>query len=154
MKRHPELGFTLIELMIVIALIAILAAIAFPNFREFMVQRRLNGAARQVMSDLMHARMQAVSQNNRFSVTFPSNHEYTILDDDDNDGVADGGEETQTRNIQTDDDNAYFDVTLNSTANPVIFFPRGNANGTTVTVTNSAGSKNVSVAITGRVMIN
>lgn len=154
MKLHPEKGFTLIELMIVIALMAILAAIAFPNFREFMVQRRLNGAARQVMSDLMHARMQAVSQNNRFSVTFPSNHVYIILDDDNNNGIADAGEATQTRNIQTDDENAYFDVTLNSTASPITFFPRGNASTGTVTVTNSAGSKNVSIAITGRVMIN
>ncbi|MDM8524952.1 prepilin-type N-terminal cleavage/methylation domain-containing protein [Desulfococcaceae bacterium HSG8] len=35
MKRKNEKGFTLIELMIVITIIAILAAIAIPNFLEY-----------------------------------------------------------------------------------------------------------------------
>ncbi|HEX2975017.1 MAG TPA: GspH/FimT family protein [Bacteroidales bacterium] len=113
-----------------------------------MAQRRLNGAARQIMSDLMHARMGAVSQNNEFKVSFPNNHEYQILDDDDNDGSADTGEVLQTKNIQTD----YHDVTFSSTGNP-IFYSRGTAYGATITVANTAGSKNISVAVTGRVVI-
>lgn len=145
-----ESGFTLTEMMIVIAVFAIMAAIGIPAFMSMLPGMRLNGAARQIMTDLMAARMDAVKQNNRFRVFFnsPGTNQYQILDDDDNDNTADTGEAITTKNIQ---DN-YNDVTFSSTANP-IFYPRGTAFGTTVTVTNSSGSKEVRVAITGRVKI-
>jgi type IV fimbrial biogenesis protein FimT len=148
MARGRERGFTLVELIIVMVIMAIVAAIAAPNLKNFTAKRRLNGAARLVMSDLMNARMQAVSQNNKFKITVTSNHEYSILDDDDSDESSDSGEILTTRDIQTE----YPDVTLSATANPV-FYTRGTANGATITVSNSAGSKTVSLAITGRVVI-
>ena len=127
-----------------------MASIAIPSFMSLLPGMRLNGAARQVMGDLMAARMKAVKQNNRFRVFFnnPGTNEYTILDDDNNNNSADTGEATTAKNIQ---DN-YHDVTFSSSTNP-IFYPRGTAYGTTVTVTNSSGSKDVKVAITGRVKI-
>jgi type IV fimbrial biogenesis protein FimT len=150
---NKQSGFTLTEMMIVIAITAIFAAIAVPNFLSYLPKHRLNGAARQVMGDLMAARMKAVSQNNDFKVLFDisiNNHEYTILYDDNNDGNIDVGEWTQTKDIQSE----YSDVTFsNVTADP-IFRPRGTAYGTTITLTNSAGSKYVKVAITGRVKID
>ena len=154
MLRKRQSGFTLIEMMIVIAVFAIVAAIAIPNFMSLLPGMRLNGAARQVMGDLMAARMNAVKQNNEFKVFFnsPGANQYQILDDDDNDGTADTGEAitTPAKNIQ---DN-YPDVTVSSTNNP-IFFPRGTATGLpTVTLQNSSGTKTVTVSIAGRVKIN
>jgi len=151
--HNKQSGFTLIEMMIVIAIMGIFAGIAIPNYLSYMPKHRLNGAARQVMGDLMAARMQAVSQNNEFKVFFDlsiNNHEYTILDDDDNDGNIDDGEWTQTKDIQSEYSNVTFS---NVTADP-IFRPRGTAYGTTITLTNSAGSKYVKVATTGRVKID
>ncbi len=51
MEEHPQKGFTLIELMIVIAIIGILAAIAIPNFSAYK-NRAFNAAA---MDDLKNA---------------------------------------------------------------------------------------------------
>ncbi len=134
--------------MVTIAVFAILASIAIPTFMSLMPGMRLNGAARQVMTDLMAARMKAVSENNRFRVFFIDNHQYKILDDDNNNNAENSGEWTQTKDIQDE----YYDVTFSATADP-IYYPRGTAFGTTVTVTNSSGTKTVKVAFTGRVKI-
>ena len=144
-----ESGFTLVESVVVMATFGILTAIAIPTFISMMPKYRLNGAARQVMGDLMAARMKAVNENNRFRVFFlGDNHQYKILDDDNNNNAEDSGEWTDTKDIQHE----YSDVTFSATANP-IFYPRGTAGGSTITLTNSVGSKKVTVAITGRVEI-
>ncbi|MDQ7974852.1 MAG: prepilin-type N-terminal cleavage/methylation domain-containing protein, partial [Rhodocyclaceae bacterium] len=42
--RRSASGFTLIELMIVVAVIAILAAIAYPSYQEYVMRsRRVEG---------------------------------------------------------------------------------------------------------------
>jgi len=140
------------EMMIVIAIIGIAAAIAIPAFMSMLPGMRLNGAARMVAGDLMAARMNAVKQNNEFKVFFnsPAANQYQILDDDDNDGVADTGEAITIRNIR----NEYPDVTMSSTNNP-IFHPRGTAtNLATITLQNSSGAKTVTISIAGRVKIS
>ena len=135
--------------MIVIAIIGILSAIAAPNLQNFMAQRRLNGAARQVMGDLMAARMKAVSLNQKVKVSFTGSHQYEIWNDANGDGTVDNDEgDDVARDIHPD----YHDVTFSATA--PVFQPRGTASTTTVILTNSSGSRNVTVAITGRVMIN
>ncbi|TMA94898.1 MAG: type II secretion system protein, partial [Deltaproteobacteria bacterium] len=48
-------GFSLGEILVAIGVFAILAAIALPQFTAFRPQSRLNGAARQVFSELMWA---------------------------------------------------------------------------------------------------
>lgn len=152
MKTLKKTGFTLIEMMIVVAIMGILSAIAAPNFMNYMAGRRLNGAARMVMSDLMAARQKAVSENNQVKVFFIGYHNrYYILDDNNNDGHYDYGEAYVLRNINTD----YYDVIFDATANP-IFYPRGTAFGTTVTLTSSRTgvSKSVKVALNGRVKID
>jgi len=148
-KNHC--GFTLMELILVVAVMGIMAAIAIPAFMGFLPGMRLNGAARQVMGDLMDARMAAVKNNNEFKIFFLNNHQYKILDDKNGNGVDDDGTGTsRTMDIQ---DN-YSDVTLTDTGDPV-FSPKGTATTlSTITLQNSSGSKSVSISIAGRVKIN
>ena len=148
---NKQSGVTLIELIVIIAILAVVAGIAVPNFLSYLPKNRLNGAARQVMGDLMAARMKAVSQNNDFKIFFLANgHDYTILDDDDNDGTADIGEWTETKDIRDE----YHDVTIGSNNDP-IFLPRGTAtNLPTITLTNPSGSKTITINIAGRVSIS
>ena len=65
-------GFTLIELMIVVALVAIVATLAAPSFREFLAKKRLEGVASELSNDLHYARSEAVSRNVTVRVTFGS----------------------------------------------------------------------------------
>ncbi|NOR46950.1 MAG: hypothetical protein GQ533_02735, partial [Methanosarcinaceae archaeon] len=114
---------------------------------------RLNGAARQVMGDLMAARMQAVSLNHAVKVFFYSDHQYKICDDVNDDGTVDYGEgNVQVKDIHSN----YHDVTLTKSMNPV-FQPRGTASpATTITLsstTNISLIKYVKVFITGSVKI-
>jgi len=63
MLKRDKAGFTLIELMIVIVVLGIVAAIALPSFQSIIEKRRLVGAADTLFANLQFARSEAIKQN-------------------------------------------------------------------------------------------
>ena len=76
---ETQTGVTLVELMVVLAIIAITSAIAVPLFMGNRESVKLRGAARQVTTDLRLARGKAVSDNANYYVCFePANARYLL----------------------------------------------------------------------------
>jgi prepilin-type N-terminal cleavage/methylation domain-containing protein len=79
-KKNRQRGMTLLELMVVIALLAGLCAMALPNFLHTTLPHyRLNNAAQRLVNDIVHARMRAVSTNRQHRIVFDTkNNAYWI----------------------------------------------------------------------------
>lgn len=63
-------GFTLVELLITVAVIAVVLTIAAPSFRDLIEGRRLRGVSQQITTDIQFARTEAVSRGETVGMTF------------------------------------------------------------------------------------
>jgi prepilin-type N-terminal cleavage/methylation domain-containing protein len=71
--RRRSKGFTLIELMIVVAIVAILTTIAYPNYRDYVIRGQLVDGTTALAA--LRADMERYYQDNRTYITsaaFPS----------------------------------------------------------------------------------
>ncbi len=65
---HEQRGFTLVELMITIAILAIALGVALPNLTQFIVKQRVSGQANELLNSLSYARSEASKINNNVVV--------------------------------------------------------------------------------------
>ena len=68
MNRKPR-GFTLIELMVVVALAAIMASLAAPSFKSFVSGQRIKTAASDFVMAAIFARSEAIKRNADVTIT-------------------------------------------------------------------------------------
>ncbi len=129
---HKGAGFTLMELMTVIAIMAILASIAVPGYISWRNNAQLRRAALDVYSNFQKAKIEAARRNATCAITFTGNG-FTTYVDSDGDVNLDGGEFV----INTTNWSQYPGVRLDSTegggdglsfanpANGIAFTPNG-----------------------------
>lgn len=62
-RTGAQSGFTLVELVITLALLAVLVTVAVPSFRDFTLQNRVKTGAQELFTALLYARSEAVKRN-------------------------------------------------------------------------------------------
>lgn len=80
-SMRNRFGFTLMELMVVLAILAIVAAIGVPSFIGWRDDAKLRDAVSLLRGDLEMAKLRAVKENDFVAVLFNANG-YTVFVDD------------------------------------------------------------------------
>jgi len=89
-RRHSQRGLTLPELLTTIAIIGMIAAVAFPSMMTLQRRAATRNAASELRSIFSAARMRAIAQSHNCGVKFLKNGDawtYALYDDGDGDGV-------------------------------------------------------------------
>jgi type IV fimbrial biogenesis protein FimT len=82
MLRIPSIagvkGFTLIELMVGLVIMAIVLALAMPNYMTWMQNTRIRNTAESILNGLQVARMEAVRQNAPVKLVLGAGSAWTV----------------------------------------------------------------------------
>lgn len=72
--RAAHAGFSMVELGLALAILIILAAIAAPNFENFMANRAVRSAAENILGGIQQARSEAIKANKNVRFEFGPNN--------------------------------------------------------------------------------
>lgn len=171
-------GFTIVELLMIIAIIGIASAIAVPNIVAWRGNVNLGNATRDVYGNLTTARMTAIRRNVTCTVAFNQTvsgitYDYAVFVDADEDLEYDAGEETVLLADMGAYGNVAFDATkgggdgisfsVNDAGLPAVAFPPsglplnnagGMGSGTVFLVSSTGKTTSITVSATGNIRID
>ncbi len=156
-------GFTVLELLVALAIVAVLAALATPSFRDYLLNQKLRAAAVRLASDLRWARQSAVGRGGRV-VVCPGNENAGCRDTPDwGSGWIVFHDRNGDRSLSTDEEilritQALSNISARSATarSQLNFYPNGTAPGSNLTIRlcDARGpdhARQVRVALSGRI---
>lgn len=138
MRRNHTSGFSLIELMITIAIVAILLALAFPSFEGSLRSNRVATGTNELMASLSLARSEAIRNPTGAALCTSTdgaacggdwNDGWMVWVDLDGDGIPDPGERV-VRYVQANDRLVLAATSSSADETKIRFDSRGRANDT------------------------
>jgi len=148
-RKQPQ-GFTLAEMVVVMAVIAILAVMAVPSFLSYYRAAGLKSGAQQVVTLLNQARELAIKENRDLCVTLPTaaHMSYQL-------GSCAGGAWVGAGTDATGKINLQPGITVTTSTNPIFNYVGSALPAAvyTLTYTQTGATLTVSVTASGRVTI-
>jgi Tfp pilus assembly protein FimT len=132
-RIRTNAGFTLVETMVIVAVIGILAGLTIPAFMNYLQRQKVQGARNELMADIAYARSLAIARRTTFRIVFTDNA-YTIVQP---------GPDTVMRSKD-----APAGVTFNADVNPN-FYAHGLADAANIALTGSRSTSNVTLLPNG-----
>ena len=145
-------GFSLVEVMIVVALIGIVATIAVPNFQNYVRNRNLKTAAQEISSEFFVTRQRALAESRNYRLVFDvGNNRYTT-EEETAPGTWTVRQTKQVAASAAANDGIVIDAATETTFN---FQPRGTISSPgTIRIKNSIHSvANITVNFAGRTYV-
>jgi prepilin-type N-terminal cleavage/methylation domain-containing protein len=138
MRSTGTSGFSIVEIVVVLALTGIVLAIALPGWSKLLPSYHLSSAARQIQSELHNIKMRAAAENVPFQLAYAdASAVYTIQ-----------------RDMSPLVTKPLSEGIVITKAGTVSFSPRGTASANRVRLRNQSGQcKQVVISPTGRVRI-
>lgn len=150
---HRQKAFSLVELIIVIAIMGIMGGIAAYSWQRYVHNANLKTAARDLTADIANTRSKAISEGLKYRIKFNTDgNNYTIEKANSDDSYTEIVTKTPAMHGRGSG------LTLQSVNFPnetMYFYTRGTCNPGSLKIVNNRGSEaTITVNITGRTYVN